>query len=93
MFEGLNENGKSSSFFGEIHALISDYAMVTVQSSVSCRDFLFIPIVSVQWPKVGRPAWCHILSEKMFRLFHTYSNLSSVSFYFHAQFQANNDTL
>ena len=32
----LNENNKSSSFFREIHALISDYAMVTVQLSVSC---------------------------------------------------------
>ena len=73
LFKGLNENGQSSSFFEEIHALISDYAQITVQSSVSCCNFLFISIVSVQWPMVGRPAWCHILSEKMFRLFHTYS--------------------
>ena len=64
--------------FGEIHALISDYAKVTVQSSVSCCDFLFISIVSVQWSKVGRPAWCHIFNEKMFRLFHTYSIYSSI---------------
>ena len=70
LFKGLNENGQSSSFFEEIHALISDYAQITVQSSVSCCNFLFISIVSVQWPMVGRPAWCHILSEKMFRLFH-----------------------
>ena len=64
LFKWLNENSKSSSFFGEIHALISDYAKVSVQSSVSCCDFLFIPIVSVQWPMVGRQAWCHILIEK-----------------------------
>ena len=25
---------------------------------------LFAPIVSVQWPMVGCPAWCHILGEK-----------------------------
>ena len=64
LFKWLNENSKSSSFFEEIHALISDYAKVSVQSSVTCCDFLFIPIVSVQWPMVGRQAWCHILSEK-----------------------------
>ena len=64
LFKWLNEKSKSSSFFGEIHALISDYAKVSVQSSVTCCDFLFIPIVSVQWPMVGRQAWCHILSEK-----------------------------
>ncbi len=23
-----------------------------------------MPIVLVQWPVVGRPAWCHILAEK-----------------------------
>ena len=44
--------------------MISDYAKVSVQSSVSCCDFLFIPIVSVQWPMVGRIVRCHILSEK-----------------------------
>ena len=27
----------------------------------------------MQLPMVGRQAWCHILSEKMFRLVHTYS--------------------
>ena len=64
LFKWLNENSKSSSFFGEIHALISDYAKVSVQSSVTCCDFHFIPIVSIQWPMVGRQAWCHILSEK-----------------------------
>ena len=53
--------------------MISDYAKVSVQSSVTCCDFLFIPIVSIQWPMVGRQAWCHILREKMFRLVHTYS--------------------
>ena len=25
---------------------------------------LFASIVSVEWPVVGRPAWCHILGEK-----------------------------
>ena len=25
---------------------------------------IFMPIVFVQWPVVGRPAWCHILGEK-----------------------------
>ena len=35
-----------------------------MQSSVSYRDLLFIPIVYVQWPMIGRPAWCHIFGEK-----------------------------
>ena len=25
---------------------------------------LFVSIVSVEWPVVGRPAWCHIHGEK-----------------------------
>ena len=37
--------------------------MLRAQSSVYC-DFLLIFIISVQRLKVGRPAWCHILSEK-----------------------------
>ena len=32
--------------------------------TVSWGDVTFIPIVSVEWPVVGRPAWCHILGEK-----------------------------
>ena len=43
-----------SSFFGEIQALISR----------------FVSMVFVQRLMVGRPAWFHILNEKMFRLFH-----------------------
>ena len=31
---------------------------------------LFASIVSVEWPVVGRPAWCQILGEKKYRLFH-----------------------
>ena len=38
--------------------------------AVSSGDVVNSPIVSVEWPVVGRPAWCHILGEKMFRLFH-----------------------
>ena len=40
-----------------------------MKSSVSRGEQLFIPIVHVQWSAVWRPAWCHIRSEKKFRLF------------------------
>ena len=33
-------------------------------SSISCCNLLFIPIDSVQWPRVRRPAWCPSLDKK-----------------------------
>ena len=54
--------GKSP-FCGEIHALNFYLSKISVQLSVSWC-LLFASIVSVEWPVVGHPAWCHILDEK-----------------------------
>ena len=56
--------------FGEILALIFNLSGNSVKWSVSWGDVVNSPIVSVEWPVVGRPAWCHILGEKKYRLFH-----------------------
>ena len=38
------------------------------------------PIVSIKWPVVGRPVWCHMLGEKKYRLFHQIPHLSEIRY-------------